>query len=189
MVTDQVSLDHVLGDLVTEGDELVVGQVLGDLVVESDVAENLASPGAADAVDVLEGVLDPLVVGDLHASNTQALDAQATSTTLLILMMMMLMRVRIIKWKHKERKETAEGTITLGKETVEELKLGTETAKALPETTTEREEEEARGVASDCAIADLIPPEEENEGRRMGMQERESLSSYLCFFFLLSFIY
>jgi len=37
----KVSLNHVLANLLTEGDDLLFGEVLGDLVVEIEVQEDL----------------------------------------------------------------------------------------------------------------------------------------------------
>lgn len=75
----EVSFNHVLGDLITERFELLVGEVLGDLVLHFKVAEDLAGPRAADAMDVLEGELHPLVVGDLHAPHSNATDGEASA--------------------------------------------------------------------------------------------------------------
>lgn len=71
----QIAFDHVLGNFITERDELFLRQILGDLVLHAEVAEYLASSGPADAVDVLERVLDALIVRDLHTSDTSAPDA------------------------------------------------------------------------------------------------------------------
>lgn len=72
----EVAFNHVLGDFVTESDELLLGQFLGDLVVHADVAEYLPCSAAPNPMDVLQRVLHSLVVGYLHSSHTHALDAQ-----------------------------------------------------------------------------------------------------------------
>ena len=37
----KVSLNHVLANLLTEGDDLLLGEVFGDLVIEIEVQEDL----------------------------------------------------------------------------------------------------------------------------------------------------
>src|SRR2546423_9753526 len=61
----QVALDLVVGfDVVAELDDLVVGQVLGPLArVDPGRGERLGRAGAADAEDVGERDLHPLVAG------------------------------------------------------------------------------------------------------------------------------
>ena len=74
----KVSLNHVLGDLLTEGDDLLLREVLGDLVVEAEVQKDLTGACPSDAMDVLQRALHPLVVRNLNTTDTDALDPQAT---------------------------------------------------------------------------------------------------------------
>lgn len=68
----QVTLDGVLGDFVSDDDELFLGEVLGELVLNPEVDQDLARSRTPDSMDVLKRELDPLVVRNLHSSHTSA---------------------------------------------------------------------------------------------------------------------
>ena len=49
----EVSFDHVLGDFITNDDELFFGQFAGDFVLHAQIIEDLASSGTPNSMNVL----------------------------------------------------------------------------------------------------------------------------------------
>lgn len=72
----QISFNHVIGDFVTNCNELFLRHVFGDFVLHFEINEDLASSCAPNSMNILKRVLNPLVVWNLDTSNTSALNAQ-----------------------------------------------------------------------------------------------------------------
>uniref|UniRef100_A0A7C9CTL6 Rho-GAP domain-containing protein n=1 Tax=Opuntia streptacantha TaxID=393608 RepID=A0A7C9CTL6_OPUST len=75
----QVTLDHVVRDLLPEFNKLLVRQVLSDFVLQAQIAENLASPRTANTMNILKRVFDPFFIRDFHPTNTHTFDVQPTN--------------------------------------------------------------------------------------------------------------
>lgn len=80
--TYKVTLNHVLSDLLTENCELLISQVFCDLVDKLQIIDYNPRSGATDPINVLQGVLEPLVVRYLDSTNTHTGDCQPTPATL-----------------------------------------------------------------------------------------------------------
>lgn len=75
--TYKVSFNHILGNFISEANELLLAQLLSQLVVQIEVKNDLTRPAPPNPMNVLERELHPLVVGDLDPTDTHAFDAQA----------------------------------------------------------------------------------------------------------------
>jgi len=74
----QVSLGHILVNLITEKLKLILAELMGPPVLESGGRQDSLGCRLADAIDILKAGLNPLLVGDLNTADTGVADNKAT---------------------------------------------------------------------------------------------------------------